>query len=519
MTPHLLEPPPVPPPEGAEQTWGGPAFAQIPPQWAEVARDLEVDKLVDAMADGDDYVRKIAGAVLAAASGTGAAVRVRHRQDALRDVLAHTPEVRELYRRVIEAIESRKQHIVSLDLLAQHPGWTLHSAIDMLQVLLAHLQRLREFAKPLEAAFASVAFRDLFAQLRTEIDEAWMAEARTELTALGFRDGMLFGASLGAGNHIAVQVLYAGGGPRARWWARLLGKAPPQYGFRVHPRDEAGTRALSELSDRAINEAANALAQATEHVFAFLDALRGELAFFLGCARLHERLTDLGVATCVPEFGDDAPQLRARALRDPTLALTLERAPADNDVDATAAQLLVVTGANQGGKSTFLRALGLAQLMLQAGMFVAARSYAGRMRHGIYTHHKREEDAAMRGGKLDEELVRISAIADWIEPGALWLSNESFASTNEREGSQILLDVVEAFRERDITVYMVTHLFDAARRLASARRGDALFLRAPRAEGGLRSYRLEVGAALDTSFGADVYAEVFGRDDIPCAPN
>ncbi len=401
MTPNLLDPPSASSPGAGGQTPLPPASVLSPPQWPDVARDLEVDKLVEAMAAGDDYVRKVAQAVLAAASGTGDAARVLHRQAALRDALAHPAEVRELYDLVIESIESRKQHIVSLDLLAQHPGWTLHSAIDMLQALLVYLQRLRKHALALESSFASVAFRDLFAQLRTELDEPWMAEARSELAALGFRDGMLFGASLGAGNHIGTQVLYVGGGERVNWWARLLGKAAPQFAFRLHPRDEAGARALSEIGDRAINEVANALAQATEHVFAFLDTLRGELAFLLGCVRLHERLAALDVATCMPEIGDDALQLRTSALRDPTLALTLGRAPADNDVNAAAALLIVVTGTNQGGKSTLLRALGLAQLMFQAGMFVAARNYAGGMRCGIYTHHKREEDAAMRGGKLD----------------------------------------------------------------------------------------------------------------------
>lgn len=118
----------------------------------------------------------------------------------------------------------------------------------------------------------------------------------------------------------------------------------------------------------------------------------------------------------------------------------------------------------------------------------------------------------MQGGKLDEELVRMSSIADHIRPGAVWLSNESFSSTNEREGSQLLLDIVGALRDRGISVWMVTHLFDAARSLAAAQRDDALFLRAPRAESGERSFRLEVGEPLQTSFGVDVYAGVFGAD-------
>ena len=55
----------------------------------------------------------------------------------------------------------------------------------------------------------------------------------------------------------------------------------------------------------------------------------------------------------------------------------------------------MITGANQGGKSTFLRSLGQAQLMMQAGMFVAARVVRRQRLRGVFTHFKREEDATM----------------------------------------------------------------------------------------------------------------------------
>ena len=134
----------------------------------------------------------------------------------------------------------------------------------------------------------------------------------------------------------------------------------------------------------------------------------------------------------------------------------------------TGKSLVVITGANQGGKSTFLRAVGLAQLMLQAGMFVGAETFAADARDGIFTHYKREEDSAMDHGKLDEELDRMSTIAGWLLPGSLLLSNESFASTNEREGSEIARQVLAALTESGVKVVFVTHLFDS--RTASGRR-------------------------------------------------
>ncbi len=304
--------------------------------------------------------------------------------------------------------------------------------------------------------------------------------------------------------------------------AQLFSKAPPAYSFRIADRDEAGGRALTELHDRGIADVARVMAQSADHVLSFFEMLRLELAFYIGCLNLHERLQTLGVATCMPiaQVADCADPLNPvelaehahqswHGLRDPSLALTLQSATVANDGNAGARQLIVITGANQGGKSTLLRALGQAQLMLHAGMFVAAESYIAPLRSGVFTHYKREEDATMQSGKFDEELIRMSAIANTIRPGAVLLFNEPFASTNEREGSEIMLQVIDALRERGIAVWLVTHLVSGARTLYQRGSSDALFLRAERRDDGVRSFRLVEGEPLQTSFGEDLYRQVF----------
>ena len=143
-------------------------------------------------------------------------------------------------------------------------------------------------------------------------------------------------------------------------------------------------------------------------------------------------------------------------------------------------------------------------------MFVCAQAFTAERCNGLFTHYKREEDASLTSGKLDEELARLSDIADWIHPGGLLLSNESFASTNEREGSELARQAVEALRERGIKVVAVTHLFDFAHRLAARQRPDTLFLRAERQDDGSRTFKLVPGEPLSTSFGQDLYQQVFG---------
>jgi DNA mismatch repair ATPase MutS len=200
----------------------------------------------------------------------------------------------------------------------------------------------------------------------------------------------------------------------------------------------------------------------------------------------------------------------AAGLYDPCLALTVSTPVIGNDVSAGGASLTVITGANQGGKSTFLRSVGLAQLMMQSGMFAAAAALRASVCPAVFTHYKREEDATMTSGKLDEELARMSDITAHITPGSLLLCNESFASTNEREGSEIARQIIRAMRGAGIRVFFVTHLYDLARGLYAEPGPAALFLRPERQLDGRRTFRLVLGEPLPTSHGQDVYADVFG---------
>jgi DNA mismatch repair ATPase MutS len=176
-------------------------------------------------------------------------------------------------------------------------------------------------------------------------------------------------------------------------------------------------------------------------------------------------------------------------------------------VDADARPLVIITGANRGGKSTFLRSVGLAQLMMQCGIFVTADSFSSSVHSGLFTHYKREEDRNMRSGKFDEELVRMSEMADRLRRNAIVLFNESFAATNEREGSEIARQIVSALLDNDVTVFFVSHMYELARSFLPDDR--ALFLRADRDEDGGRSFRLSEAKPLSNSFGIDLYERIF----------
>jgi DNA mismatch repair ATPase MutS len=347
--------------------------------------------------------------------------------------------------------------------------------------------------------------------LRRELSDDYFAEIEAHLRRLQFQEGVLVSGRLGTGNKGTDYVLRR---PKRElnWFERLLPRRNPGYTFHLHPRDEAGTQALSNLRDRGLNLVANATAQATDHIKSFFQMLRTELAFYIGCTALHERLKALGEPLCFPEpaaFGTRA--LGYRGLYDPALALSKRAKVVGNDHDVDGKDLILITGANTGGKSTYLRSLALAQLMMQAGMFVAAEHHTAELCDGIFTHFRREEDATMESGKLDEELARMSDIVDKLNPHAMLFLNESFSSTNEREGSEIASQVTSALLERGIRVAVVTHLYEFARRFFARGSLKFLFLRADRRPDGTRSFRLTEGGPLQTSYGEDLYHRVFGE--------
>ncbi len=483
-----------------------PVGDHVAPQSSVVTQDLELTTLWNQMAADDEFLFETAKRVLLTPLPDPEAIR--YRQDVLADCLAHSDLVREIYAVALEALGNDRK--VGGLWRGAGPDLILSRSVQILTLHVPLLERLRQIADEHAPQFRSQGFNRFFAMLQHELSDDYLQTIEHHLRELEFNRGLLESARLGKGNKGRGYLVRT---PRQlSWRERLLpGDRPQTYSFTIPPRDENGFAALEEIRAQGVNQLANSVAQSAAHVKGFFTMLRLELAFYLGCLNLHERLTERGESVCFPTpLPSGRATLRAEGLYDVCLAFHLEHRVVGNDIDADGKALLIVTGANQGGKSTFLRSVGLAQLMLQAGMFVGADSLEANLCTRLFTHYKREEDASMEGGKLDEELRRMSDIADRIEPGSLLLCNESFASTNEREGSEIARQIVNAMLDKQIAIVYVTHMYDLADGFHRQQRQDVLFLRADRAEDGERSFRLRQGEPLPTSYGEDSYRRIFG---------
>ncbi len=499
-----------------------PSTEPLPAGALDLVRDLDLSTIWAAMADGAPHLWEVArAATLALATETET---VRFRQEVLSDFRTHPECARQLYTLACDAIQGHK-HIDAT--LRRTPASTLRRTVEGIAPLLAHLERLRAFADAYEGLVISEGVTRLVATLRAELDESYFAEITAHLGQLRFKDGMWMSAQLGAGNRGTGYVLRtprdaqsidrSGALKRRRRPAGI--DAARSFSFEVHPRDEAGQEALTRFQDRGLNLAANALAQSTDQILGFFAQLRTEVAFYLGCLNLERRLGSIGAPMCTPEPVDagTVPMLAAEGIYDPALVLRTGARAVGNDVDADGRKLVMITGANSGGKSTFLRAIGLAQLLMQCGMQVCATKYHSSLCDGFFTHFTRGEDPSMRRGRFEEELSRMRGIADSLTPRAMVLFSESFTGTAAREGSEVAREIVLALLDAGVRVAFVTHLYDLAESLFLETAGSALFLRAERRGDGERTFKMLEGSPLSTSFAPDLYDHIGGFGSLPSA--
>lgn len=245
-----------------------------------------------------------------------------------------------------------------------------------------------------------------------------------------------------------------------------------------------------------------------DDIYRYLVQTKKEMAFYIGGINLYDKLMTLNLPICNPICKSE-PEFKCTELYDLALALENGGKVVGNTLEQKGHNITFITGANQGGKTTFLRSYGQAILMMQLGLFVCASHFESNTFLDIYTHFNKEEDKTMTSGKLDEELKRLRGIIDVIKPGSLMLFNESFQSTSEVEGAIIAYDVIRALHESNISVVMVSHMYHLYKLLNENLDNDVYYLRALRDDAGKRSYKLIESRPLETSFAIDLYNEIF----------
>ena len=371
---------------------------KLPSNEQALTQDLELNTLFNAMALGDKFLFEVSKKAILCSLNNDID-KILYRQNILKDCLKNSSIVRDIYDIAVESIERESK--IYFGLLREYPDRILSRSIEVLQLFVSMLKKLKNIADEYADKFESEGFTKFFAMLKKELSDEYFAGIQNHLRELEFRKGVLISAKLGKGNKGSNYILRKPLDKKHSLMKRIFAKKPSVYTFYISDRDESGARALSELKDRGINLVANALAQSTDHILSFFNMLRTELAFYIGCLNLHRQLTQKEEPISFPQPVASGERRHSfKGLYDICLTLSLEQRIVGNDLNADNKDLVIITGANQGGKTVFLRSIGLSQLMMQCGMFVPAEAFSSNVCDGLFTHYKREEDATMKSGNL-----------------------------------------------------------------------------------------------------------------------
>lgn len=464
--------------------------------------DFEIKRIIERMSGGDRTIEQSINSALF--NPLTDISEILYRQSVLSDCMAHPDELRSLY-----AVVSDAEHIQDTMVKGMRTNPyladTFSDALKIVKTQMEHLTVVRDAFLKTAAGFASEGFARLIDNFKTQLPDSFFSDVDASLKEFRERDGVLVTASLGASlEGINYTLCRKKSEP---FWKQLKGST-----YTAGDQDAAARADIRQRRERAINDCINPLAQAAEGIWRFFSVLRGELAFYVGCINLRDVLLSLGMPVCMPVPGPvDSLERSWNGLYDISLTLLKNEKVSTNRIDAHSKRLHIITGANQGGKSTFLRSFGQAQLMTQCGMFAPAESFVAPVRVSIFSHFRKEEDPGMTRGKFDEELSRLDRITGYLKPNSLILFNEAFAATNEREGSEICRQVISALVESGVDVFTVTHLYSYAS--GELENPDAIFLRAERLDNGDRTFHIVPGEPFVTAFGEDLYNRIFGSAD------
>ena len=247
-------------------------------------------------------------------------------------------------------------------------------------------------------------------------------------------------------------------------------------GREVHP-PPADTGRLSHVEAQILDR----VARLNPNVFAALDRfcaehrefvdhgvarLERELHFYVAWRSVMDHLRLAGLSFCYPEVSNTSKEVAAEDAFDLALALKLERergAVVTNDFSLHSRErVIVVSGPNQGGKTTFARMFGQLHYLGALGCPVPGSSARLFLFDHLLVHFARTEEAGDLRGRLHDDLLRMHDILAQATSNSIIIMNELFASTTFRDALLLSRRILTAISRLDLLAVCVTFLDELA---------------------------------------------------------
>lgn len=410
---------------------------------------------------------------------------IAHRNEVFADMLA-CPEIAQTLNRLLpilnDIMELRRLEVDSGD------AESYLESITEIELYISSLTTLNEGLAPIRQKLNSQAFRTLADRVFELVSSEYYAELNQKLSELTSRVRDIRSVTIGV--NLDAQLRPTGAGvlsinPEPFRSGDVLDKI-----LRLNFKDDEYTcianlvpfnkkqsenqrTALTLAFNSAINDVYRQSLRSWKRIVQayvlentdFLLNLLPEIEFLVKGTQLLRTLKDKGLSLCAPTIpADGSIVFDAQDLYNPCVALKVEDEIVTNDIRFASddALIYVLTGPNRGGKSVITCAIGLAQAMMQLGMFVPAKQATISIADGIFTHFPTGADDTIDKGRLGEECARLRDIFEEVSANSLVLLDESLSSTGSFEASYIASEVLAGLSRVGCRCLFSTHLHELA---------------------------------------------------------